>query len=161
MGKKQSITIIKNSGVMIVALTVVAGIIYTILDLHIIVAGGENLIILRLVGVGLIACIAYLPYYVLQKILLYTKYNIFLVGIGIIFFVGDVIVRFDLIVSFLSVPGFVGVVIYPFVFTVVIGFIWICEVMLRRCKTNNLYCHKLSVVIRNKYAAVLLKVKKV
>ncbi|MEA3323173.1 MAG: hypothetical protein U9Q12_03030 [Patescibacteria group bacterium] len=161
MGKKQIITIIKNGGVVMVALTFVVGIVYTVLDLHIIVAGGENLIILRLVGVGLIVCIAYLPYYVLQKALLYTKYNTFLLSAGIIFFVGDVIVRFDLIVSFLSIPGFVGVVIYPFLFTAVISFIWLCEVGLRRCKISNQYCHKLSIVMRNKYNAILLKVKKI
>lgn len=161
MGDKQSITIIKNSGVIIVALTFITGIVYTVLDLHIIVVGGDSLIILRLIGVGMIACIAYLPYYVLQNALSYTKYKTFLLGIGIIFFVGDVIVRFDLIVSFLFVPGFVGVVIYPLMFTAIIGFIWLCEVVFRRCKTNNLYCHKLSVAMRNKYTTILLKVKKV
>jgi len=156
--EKQIITIIQNGGAIIIALTVVIGVVYTILDFPIIF--GADLVMLRLVGIGLVACFAYVPYRMSQNFLLYTHYRIFFIGMWSVFFIGDIIVRFDLLISFLAAPGFVGVVIYSLIFTCVIGIVNVCEREARRCKKNNYYCYKVSIAMKNRCETILLKVKK-
>jgi hypothetical protein len=152
--------IMKNSGAIMVALTVVASIVYTILDLHIIVLTQESLL-LRIVGIIIVSILAYMPYFVSQKILLNTKYLSFFWGLWIVFIVGDAIMRIDLVASIFQFPGFFGIVIYPILFISAMGFLFGGEVIMRKCALKKNCCYKLTGMMKKKYSAIVLKMKKI
>jgi hypothetical protein len=161
MNEKQ-VWIIKDMGILMVVLTLVAGAIYTILDLHIIVLGDGNLLRLRIMGLLLVSIIAYVPYYLVQKIMKLVEHKNFLLGVSSVMAIIDVFWKIDLIFAISKVPGFMGIVFWPIIFSCVVILVYGVELFIRYCKNHKLnYCYRFGDIMRKKYMAILLKMKNI
>ncbi len=146
----QNRIIIKNIGMLMGLITGCVALVYTALNLGIVILDGSVGIALKSVGVIILSIFAYLPYYFLYKIINRVRFIGVFVTIGVVFFVGNIVLLVGFIVSFSQISGLIGLIIYSIFFMSVLIVLMLCDKLVSWCIYGKNICYRIRLdIMRN------------
>lgn len=161
MGVKINNYIVKDVGILMGLLTLCVGLWHVMLNFHLIILDDKNGLVLRLIGVVIITVFSYLPYYFLYKIIKKMKYKTVGYGVGVGFFIGDFLLKFDMIFNFFQIFDFVSLAFYSIFFVGIFILMGISDYFVQRCEFSNCMNNILNFHVVKKVTAFLLNKKKI
>ncbi len=149
-GILQNRIIIKNIGMLLGLITGCIALLYTALNLNIVLLDGNGGIVLRLLGVMILSIFAYLPYYFLYKMIGVVRFVVMLVGVGVIFFIGNIVLLLGFVFSFSHIGGLIGLMAYLILFMGVLVAVVLCDKLVSWCISGKNICYKIRLdIMRN------------
>ncbi len=146
----QNRIIIKNIGMLMGFITGCLVLVYTVLNLGIILLDGNAGLMLRLLGVTVLSIFAYLPYYFLYKMISRIRFIKVLTAIGIIFFMGNIIFLLSFVFNFSQISGLIGLMTYSIFFISVLIITGLCDKLVSWCISGKNICYKIKLdIMRN------------